>query len=176
MGSYLDVYQLKNNEITNKSNESLYDFRFLVIILALLVGFYIYVLTREPINSLIESFQFYFMDFIIIDNSALYGALPSFSHILIFVLLTSFFILSSRVNNLLNVLSWSVINIFFEVLQGSGFAGGAIKSIFINSDYCFGVCKGYFTQGTFDILDIGAVLFGGVTAYIVLEFKRGCCD
>ena len=96
------------------------------------------------------------------------GSLPECVHVFSFILITAGFIFCRRRGYLIICLSWFVIDSAFEL--GQRFSTWPSK---ILPDWFTGVpflenTGNYFSQGTFDFIDLAAIAFGTMMSYLVL--------
>jgi hypothetical protein len=96
------------------------------------------------------------------------GSLPSFIHVLSFILITAGFLFCQKRGCVIICLSWFLIACAFEV--GQGFKPWPSE---IFPDWFEGIVflensREYFARGTFDFMDLFAIALGTVTAYCVL--------
>jgi hypothetical protein len=127
----------------------------------------IYFVYKSPIEiSLHNSFPNLFG---IIGNS-----LPSFVHVLSFILITAGILSSKKKGSLFVCASWFLIDVIFEL--GQKYYSLVLKII---PDWFSGIpffenTKSYFSRGTFDAMDLVAVLIGSLTGYfiLILTIKR----
>lgn len=135
------------------------------------VGTLVYLIDRPPEAT-------YFIQFSSIKIS-LYGilpnvfgvignSLPDFLHVFSFILLTAGLLSLQKRGSLIICLGWFSIDSAFEVFQK--FNALPLKMI---PEWFKGIpflenTKTYFTQGTFDVLDLIAIAIGTVVAYFLL--------
>ena len=138
---------------------------------ALSIGLMVYLYDRHPDSVLI--LQMIGITTAFREASHLFGPingqLPAFIHVFAFALLTTGLIGCRSRGALLVCLFWLVVNVLFELGQGieNHFVrdhSGAFNSIFDS-----GVLGNYFRFGTFDPLDLVAMTFGAVAAFIILR-------
>jgi hypothetical protein len=96
------------------------------------------------------------------------GSLPECMHVFSFILITAGLIFCNRRGYLIICLSWFVIDSAFEL--GQKFTAWPSK---ILPDWFTGIpflenTGNYFSQGTFDFIDLPAIAFGTMIAYLVL--------
>jgi hypothetical protein len=96
------------------------------------------------------------------------GSLPECMHVFSFILITAGLIFCNRRGYLVICLSWFVIDSAFEL--GQKFTAWPSK---ILPDWFTGIpflenTGNYFSQGTFDFIDLAAIAFGTMIAYLVL--------
>ena len=121
----------------------------------------IYFVYKSPIEiSLHNTFSNLFG---IIGNS-----LPSFVHVFSFILITAGIICSKKKDFIFICASWFFIDFILELGQRYNslvlkFIPGWLSGIpFLENT------KNYFSRGTFDVIDLVAVLIGSITGYFVL--------
>jgi ABC-type xylose transport system permease subunit len=140
-------------------------------VVVLVVGSLIYLIDRPPDHT-----YFIYSSPINISLSNtlpnLFGSignsLPAFLHVFSFILITAGLIFCNKKGYLIICLSWFLIDSAFEV--GQKFTAWSTNII---PDWFAGIpflenTENYFLQGTFDILDLIAIAFGSVIAYLVL--------
>jgi hypothetical protein len=121
----------------------------------------IYFVYKSPIEiSLHNSFPNLFG---IIGNS-----LPSFVHVFSFILITAGIICSKKKDFIFICAAWFLIDSIFEL--GQRYTALVIKFIpgWLSGIPFLENTKNYFSRGTFDMMDLAAVLIGSVTGYFVL--------
>ena len=96
------------------------------------------------------------------------GSLPECMHVFSFILITASLIFCNRRGYLIICLSWFAIDSAFEL--GQKFTAWPSK---ILPDWFTGIpflenTGNYFSQGTFDFIDLAAIAFGTMIAYLVL--------
>lgn len=96
------------------------------------------------------------------------GSLPECMHVFSFILITAGLIFCNRRGYLIICLSWFVIDSAFEL--GQKFTAWPSK---ILPDWFTGIpflenTGNYFSQGTFDFIDLAAIAFGTMIASLVL--------
>ena len=104
------------------------------------------------------------------------NTLPAFVHAFSFILITAGLMACRKKGCLIICLSWFFIDCAFEL--GQKFNGWATKIV----PDCFAGApvlensENYFRLGTFDFLDMAAIIISSITAYFVLlcTMKRGC--
>jgi|GEM_PF-3603338 len=91
-------------------------------------------------------------------------------HTFSMVLFSSIFVNATRFNDLLLVLSWILINVFFEAIQHPDIKDLLYYEL-IHTD-----SLGYFidnlSKGTYDSLDILSIIISGIISYFVLLILR----
>jgi hypothetical protein len=96
------------------------------------------------------------------------NSLPEFIHVFSFILITAGLIFCQKRGYLIICLSWFLVDCAFEL--GQKFNNLALKII---PDWFAGIpflenTKNYFLKGTFDFIDLAAIAFGTIIAYLVL--------
>lgn len=96
------------------------------------------------------------------------NSLPDFLHVFSFILLTAGLLSWRKRGSIVICLGWFSIDFIFELFQK--FNALALRII---PEWFKGIpflenTENYFTQGTFDLLDLIAISLGTVTAYFVL--------
>ena len=94
--------------------------------------------------------------------------LPSFIHVFSFILITAGIISSKKKGYIIICAGWFLVDLIFEL--GQEYSSLVLKNI---PDWFSDVpflenTNNYFFQGTFDVIDLAAVLFGSLTGYLVL--------
>jgi hypothetical protein len=144
----------------------------------LTIGTLVYLIDRPPEAT-------YFIHFSRIKVS-LYGilpnlfgvignSLPDFLHVFSFILLTAGLLSLGKRGSLVICLGWFSIDFVFELFQKFNALPLKIIPKWFNDIPFLENTENYFTQGTFDFLDLIAIALGTVTAYFVLlaTNKRG---
>ena len=96
------------------------------------------------------------------------GSLPEFIHVFSFILITAGLIFCNKRGYLIICLSWILVDSAFEL--GQKFTTWPSRII---PDWFTGIpflenTENYFLKGTFDFIDLAAIVFGTVIAYFVL--------
>ena len=96
------------------------------------------------------------------------GSLPEFIHVFSFILITAGLIFCNKRGYLIICLSWFLVDSAFEL--GQKFTTWPSRII---PDWFTGIpflenTENYFLKGTFDFIDLAAIVFGTVIAYFVL--------
>lgn len=144
----------------------------------LLFGSLVYLVDRPPEQT-------YFIYNSAIDISlykilpALFGAvgnsLPTFVHVFSFILLTAGFISCRKTGYMAICLSWFLVDMVFEL--GQKFSQWSIKIIpgWFDGIPFLENTRNYFVNGTFDIIDVAAIVLGTIAAYFILTItmERG---
>lgn len=143
----------------------------LIGVATLLLGSLVYLVDRPPDQT-------YFLYFSKIEISLhsslpeLFGylgnILPAFAHVFSFILITAGIIACGKRGYLAVCLSWLIVDWTFEL--GQKYSDLAVKLIpdWFASIPILEASSGYFRVGTFDVLDMAAVLLGAGAAYFVL--------
>ena len=98
------------------------------------------------------------------------GVFPEFVHPFSFALITmAIFPRSKRRVRRIICLYWLLVELVFEIGQAFGNELGRYIPDFFNQIYILENTKGYFTNGTYDHLDILAIFLGISTAFIAGE-------
>lgn len=143
----------------------------LIGVIGLLVGLLIYLINRPPdqtyfvYNSPINISLYTLMPaaFTFIGNS-----LTEFIHVFSLILLTAGLIFCKKKGYLIICLSWFLIDCAFEIGQKySTWSSRIIPDWFAGIPFLENT-KNYFLKGTFDFIDLAAIVLGTLTAYIVL--------
>ena len=155
-----------------KTFGSIINFRQILIGLSVLIfGTLVYVIDRPPDQTyFVYRSPFNISLFKTLPNlfSHIGNNLPSFIHVFSFILITAGLISCRKKGYLIICISWFLIDCAFEF--GCKFNSLVLKII---PDCFSGVpflenTRNYFFQGTFDVLDLAAVLIGSITGYYVL--------
>lgn len=94
--------------------------------------------------------------------------LPSFFHVFSFVLLTAGFCDCRKRGYIIICVSWLLVDCFFELGQGcNALAVTIIPQWFDGIPYLENTAN-YFSHGTFDFLDMAAIMLGCLAAYLIL--------
>ena len=137
----------------------------------LLCGTLVYLADRPPEQA-------YFIYSSVIDISLyttlpqLFGVignnLPSFFHVFSFILLTAGFCSCRKRGYIIICVSWLLVDCFFELGQKyNNLAVTFIPQWFEGAPYLENTWN-YFCLGTFDVLDVVAIILGSMTAYFIL--------
>lgn len=96
------------------------------------------------------------------------NSLPSFVHVFSFILITAGIISSEKKGYIFVCSSWFLIDFIFEL--GQRYNSLVLKIIpdWFSGILFFENTKSYFSRGTFDVIDLAAVLIGSITGYFVL--------
>jgi len=137
----------------------------------LLVGTLVYLIDRPPEAT-------YFLHFSRIKVS-LYGilpnvfgvignSLPDFLHVFSFIMLTAGLLSWGKRGSLVICLGWFSIDLIFELFQKFNTLPLKIIPKWFKGIPFLENTGNYFTQGTFDLLDLIAITLGATAAYFVL--------
>jgi hypothetical protein len=147
----------------------------LIGIAALLVGSLVYLVDRPPNETyFVYSTSIRVSLYNIVPN--LFGpigkSLPAFLHVFSFILITAGLISRWKRGCLIICLCWFLVDCAFEL--GQKFKELPLKII---PDWFAGIpflenSENYFLRGIFDVLDLGAIAFGTVAAYLVILISR----
>jgi hypothetical protein len=99
---------------------------------------------------------------------AIGNSLPDFLHAFSFILLTAGLLSWQKRGSLVICLGWFSIDLLFELFQKFNTLPLRIIPEWFKGIPFLENTESYFTQGTFDILDLFAISLGTVTAYFVL--------
>lgn len=139
--------------------------------LALSVGAIFYVLARPAGQTYFvgkTGLDLSFYDSLPVLFILLGSSLPTFVHVFSFILLTASFIYGSRKSYFYICLFWLLVDSIFELGQRFGrVVSEAIPSWFAGIPFLEN-CTSYFLRGSFDPMDIGSILLGTLSAYLVL--------
>lgn len=134
---------------------------------ALLLGLVIYLFSRDPQ-------QVYFLaqvpslsDEVSLNSGRLGNVLPSFLHIYAFILLTTAVVSASPVMTRIICVFWVSVECLFEIGQHAAIAHSLASHLHAwTADLpMLWAVHAYFMNGTFDVLDIVAILLGACAAY-----------
>ena len=145
----------------------------IIAVSVLCIGVLIYMLDRQA------EYTYFIPDWLSFNNqkNRLFGnfgnQLPTFIHVYVFILLTAIVTPPSTTNNLLICSTWFFIDSLFEIAQIKPIAQWIVKN---TPDWFMSVpllenTTSYFSNGTFDALDLLSILAGTIAAYITLIFK-----
>lgn len=119
---------------------------------------------REFINNIGHMFHRSFPDLF----GSIDGSLASFLHTFSFTMITGAFIAESKRGCFIAAVTWSVINVLFEV--GQYFDAIAVKLIpgWFEQYLFLKTVDDYFIAGSFDFWDISAIVAGVLAGYLML--------
>ena len=99
------------------------------------------------------------------------GVLPDYIHPLSFALLTlAIFPKAKRAVRTTVCLFWLTIDLLFEMGQHFFFSMKAFLTSVLPEGSLLNLLTGYFDSGTYDHLDILAIILGSITAFFISEF------
>ena len=143
----------------------------LIGVAVLVIGTFFYLVGRPPEQT-------YFVSITPV-NISLYGtvpnlfgvvgdSLPSFVHVFSFILITAGMICCHRRGYLIICLCWFLVECAFELGQKfDAWCLGVMPDWFAGIPFLENI-ENYFLQGTFDVVDVIAILAGTSMAYFVL--------
>jgi hypothetical protein len=138
--------------------------------LFLAMGLAVYVQDRYPIYDFLSSLRA--LGGTLLQGDSFFGSwaafAPSFCHVTALCLVTGALVRQEKSRFLMVCLSWISIDVFFELLQALPLKQHALPATSLAGSPFFSNAIHYFSNGTFDPLDLAAVLFGGTTAYLML--------
>lgn len=106
---------------------------------------------------------------------AIGNSLPTFVHVFSFILLTAGFMSCRKAGYMAICLGWFSVDLFFEL--GQKFSAWSVKMIpgWFDTIPFLENTKSYFIHGTFDLIDVAAIVLGATTAYFILitTMERG---
>jgi len=148
----------------------------------LFIGIFFYLYVRRP-DQIFFIYAFSLPSFYHPEHSKIFGelssSLPTFLHVSSFSLLTFAFLPSkSKKNIIITCMSWTIINIIFEIGQLlSKVTTIYVPHVFLGNRVLNYIIR-YFQDGTFDFIDIIFAILGGSFAYcfIILTSKGGYCE
>ena len=137
----------------------------------LLLGTLVYIVDRPPLQT-----YFVYKNILNIslhsDLPNLFGiignSLPSFAHVFSFILITAAIISIRKKGYIFVCASWFLFDFIFELGQRFNSLVLTIIPDWFSGIPFFENTKNYFSRGTFDVIDLVAVLIGSITAYFVL--------
>jgi hypothetical protein len=143
----------------------------LIGVVVLFLGSFIYLVDRPPDQTyFVKSSPVKITLFSTIPNvfGFIGGSLPEFIHVFSFILITAGLLFCNERGCLVICLSWFLLDAAFEV--GQHFTTWPSKII---PDWFIGIpflenTESYFLHGTFDFIDLAAIAFGTLIAYVVL--------
>ena len=145
----------------------------LIGIAALFVGLLVYLVDRPPEQTyFVHAYSYSISQYHSLPN--LFGpigsSLPAFVHVFSFILLTAGLLSCGKKGCLIICLSWFLVDFAFEL--GQQFKTWSANMI---PDWFEGIpflesSKNYFLLGTFDFLDLAAIVFGTLAGYLVVLF------
>jgi hypothetical protein len=99
---------------------------------------------------------------------AIGNSLPDFLHVFSFILLTAGLLSWRKRGSIVICLGWFSIDLIFELFQKFNTLPLKMIPEWFRAIPFLENTENYFTQGTFDLLDLVAISLGTVTAYFVL--------
>jgi general stress protein CsbA len=97
------------------------------------------------------------------------NSLPTFVHVLAFILMTAAFTASRKKGYVAVCLAWFVVDALFELGQGFGdIITPAIPGWFSHYPFLENT-RNYFLRGSFDYLDLVSIALGSLAAYMLLN-------
>jgi len=146
-------------------------FRIMIGIFFLIIGALVYLIDR-PSNSTYFVYHYNFMlNFHnIIPNifGPLSNSLPDFIHVFSFIMITAGVLSCGKTGGLIVSIFWLLIDTSFEI--GQKYPSVPLKFIpdsFSNTPI-LEATKCYFQEGTFDIIDLFAIMLGSIIAYLLI--------
>ena len=140
-------------------------------VVVLFLGSIIYLVDRPPEQThFVKSSPVKITLFNTIPNvfGSIGGSLPECIHVFSFILITAGLLFSNRRGYLIICLSWFLLDAAFEVGQYfSAWSSKIIPDWFTRVPF-METTKSYFLHGTFDFIDLAAIGFGTMIAYVVL--------
>jgi len=164
---------IKNNQAPDANDKKVGRqwLRFILGILALIIGSLVYLLDRPADSSLLIDQSISLFD----KHSLLFGTigqhLPTFSHPFAFILITAALMNSVKKASYFSIcFTWLAIDSVFEIAQKetiNQYLATYIPSLFTNLPLMSHL-QNYFINGHYDPLDLFSILMGVIAAYIVL--------
>lgn len=141
-------------------------------LLALVIGCLVYLFDRVPESVYLLGAAFPHWQ----DGQNVFGFignhLPSFTHVFGFILLTSAILAGGRKTTLIISMAWCGIDMLFEGGQhpdAAAWLAPRVPDWFKPIPFLENTGP-YFTQGTFDVLDLLAITLGTVAAYLMIRW------
>ncbi len=149
--------------------------QFSIGLLGLFIGWLVYVFDRSP-----EKTYFIFKNYIGISFYGvipkLFGSigdnLPAYIHVFSFIMMTASFFHYSRKNYIFICLFWLIVDFMFELGQKFKFYSTSIIPEYFSKIPFLDNAESYFLNGTYDVMDLAAVVFGTLTAYLILIITK----
>jgi hypothetical protein len=145
--------------------------QFLIGVLMLLLGSFIYATERHP-DSIYFTRVFGIQLKLLSPDTHVLGAfglrLPAFFHVLSFSLITAAFMSCSQKKYFGVCAGWFLVNCGFEMGQKYKLAAAGITPDFLKHLPFFENTRAYFLSGTFDWLDILAASVGAAAAFLIM--------
>jgi len=140
-------------------------------LLVLVIGSLVYIVDRPPGQTyFIHESRFDISLYDTLPN--LFGAigniLPNFSHVFAFILITAGILSTGETGYMVVAVFWFLMDILFEFGQKFGHAAANQVPAWFESIPFLENTSIYFKNGTFDWLDMAAILTGSACAYFVL--------
>jgi len=96
------------------------------------------------------------------------NSLPDFLHVFSFILITAGLLSCQKKCSIIVCISWLSLDFLFELLQKYNAMPLKIIPTWFKGIPFLENTENYFSQGTFDIADLIAIVLGTVTAYFIL--------
>jgi hypothetical protein len=139
--------------------------------IGLIIGSLIYLIDRPPDQTyFVYSSPINISLFKVIPTlfASIGNSLPEFIHVFSFILITAGLIFCNKKGYLIICLTWFLIDCAFEIGQKySTWSSRIIPDWFAGIPFLENT-ENYFLKGTFDFIDLAAIVLGTLTAYIVL--------
>jgi len=162
--------ELDHNQVTSKSTINLRQV--IIGIAALIVGALVYLVDRPPDQT-------YFLYFSGLDISfynslpkffgSIGNSLPAFIHVFAFILITAGLISCKKKGYRIICLSWLIVDLAFELGQKYNSLPAKVIPNWFDGIFFLENTRNYFLHGTFDPVDLVAIILGTATAYLILS-------
>jgi hypothetical protein len=144
-------------------------------VLGLLIGGAVYIIDRPPDRTYLFNLLPIWLSGYSTGprlSTVVGGSLPPFIHALSFSMITSSLYPPKTLIYASICLTWLFIGVIFELGQGPGKWIVQLIPEYIDSIPCIGSVRDYFLLGTFDVLDLLAVILGSSIGFLLLLFTR----
>ena len=148
--------------------------------ISLVVGLFVYIMDR-PLEETYFLIYFFANRGILNSLPDIFGVagnvLPAFIHVFSFILLSSGLMCCGKKGCIFICFFWLIVNVFFETGQRYSVLMLRIIPDWFDVLPFFENSRNFFLFGTFDLLDLVAVILGTVIGYIVilLTMEEGKC-
>lgn len=149
--------------------------QFLIALLGLFIGWLVYAFDRSP-----EKTYFILKNYLNINFYGtipkLFGSignnLPAYIHVFSFIMMTASFLRYSKRSYIFICLFWFFVDFMFELGQKFKFYSLSMIPEYFSKIPFLDSAQNYFLKGTYDFLDLIAVVCGTLTAYFFLVITK----